>query len=264
MNDQTIIEGKAVAVHQPAAALAPVEQSETNAFLAMIERAARDPAVDLDKMERLILLRERMMAQQAKVAFDDALADVQKSLPVIDRKGKIVIRDKNNREVIIQSTPYALFEDINEAVKPIIGAHGFSISFRTGMSEDGRIKVTAILARGGHQEETTIVLPHDSTGSKNAVQAIGSSTSYGKRMTMCALLNITSRGEDDDGKAGGGPELVSEEEAQALSLGLTETKSNIDAFLKLFKIACLPDLPKARFAEAMAKIEKKKAQGAKK
>ena len=76
MNDQTIIEGKAVAVHQPAAALAPVEQSETNAFLAMIERAARDPAVDLDKMERLILLRERMMAQQAKVAFDDALADV--------------------------------------------------------------------------------------------------------------------------------------------------------------------------------------------
>jgi hypothetical protein len=45
-----------------------------------------------------------------------------------------------------------------------------------------------------------MILPHDSTGSKNAVQAVGSSTSYGKRYTACALLNITSRGEDDDGE----------------------------------------------------------------
>ena len=47
-------------------------------------------------------------------------------------------------------------------------------------------------------------LPVDTTGSKNAVQAVGSSTAYGKRYVMEALLNLTSRGQDDDGKRGGG------------------------------------------------------------
>ncbi|HET9820175.1 MAG TPA: ERF family protein, partial [Rhodanobacteraceae bacterium] len=50
----------------------------------------------------------------------------------------------------------------------------------------------------GHREETSITLPADTSGSKNAVQAVASSTSYGKRYTAGALLNLTSHGEDDD------------------------------------------------------------------
>ncbi|WP_409524602.1 ERF family protein [Pseudomonas sp.] len=46
-----------------------------------------------------------------------------------------------------------------------------------------------------------MLLPLDTSGSKNAVQAVGSSTSYGKRYVMSALLNLTTRGEDDDGHA---------------------------------------------------------------
>lgn len=252
--------GSAVIVQEEALPAPSAATSDTTAFLQMIERAARDPAVDLDKMERLILLRDRMLAHEAKMAFNEALSHVQSKLPVIDRKGRIVIRDKNNEERIRQSTPYALFEDINEAVKPIIAEHGFSISFRTGSHEDGRIKVTAILKHaGGHEEETTIILPHDSTGSKNAVQAIGSSTSYGKRMTMCALLNITSRGEDDDGKASGkAPDTITDEDVSDLSRFITETKSDITKFLAFFKIEALSELPKARLAAAKTMLNKKK------
>jgi hypothetical protein len=38
----------------------------------------------------------------------------------------------------------------------------------------------------------------DASGNKNAVQALGSAISYGKRYTASALLNLTSHGEDDD------------------------------------------------------------------
>jgi hypothetical protein len=38
----------------------------------------------------------------------------------------------------------------------------------------------------GHSEETTMTLPLDTSGSKNNVQAVGSSTSYGKRYTATA------------------------------------------------------------------------------
>lgn len=173
-------------------------------LLAVIERAARDPSVDMDKMERLLEMQERVHARHAKAAFSEALATLQPDLPIITERGKIIVREKTNSGKrdgdILQETSYALWEDINEAVRPLLAEHGFSLSFRTGMHTDGRVTVTGVLShRLGHSEETMIILPHDSSGSKNAVQAIGSSTSYGKRYTAMALLNITSKGEDDDG-----------------------------------------------------------------
>jgi hypothetical protein len=52
------------------------------------------------------------------------------------------------------------------------------------------------------------VLPVDLSGKKNPVQAVGSSVSYGKRYAIEALLNLTSRGQDDDsrGTVDPGPE----------------------------------------------------------
>ena len=36
------------------------------------------------------------------------------------------------------------------------------------------------------------------------MQSVGSSVSYGKRYAASALLNLTTHGEDDDGRLGGG------------------------------------------------------------
>jgi hypothetical protein len=164
-------------------------------LLGVIARAARDPAVDIDKMERLLQMQEQVMARQAKGAFAVALAELQPHLPVISERGKIL-----NGKGDVQST-YARWEDINEAIRPLLAEHGFSLNFRTGRA-DKDVTVTGVLThREGHSEETTITLPVDSSGSKNAVQAVASSTQYGKRYTASALLNITSRGEDDDGQS---------------------------------------------------------------
>lgn len=178
-------------IDNPSTAVAPVDMADS--LLSVIERAARDPSVDIDKMERLIEMQERVQARHAKIAYADALAELQPRLPVISERGKIL-----NRNQEVQST-YAYWEDVNEAIRPILHDHGFSLSFKTGRAAQD-ITVTGILThRLGHSEETTIQLPADSSGSKNAVQAVASSTSYGKRYTAFALLNITSKGEDDDG-----------------------------------------------------------------
>lgn len=174
---------------------AHAQQNEATSILSVIDRAARDPNVDIDKMERLMLMHERFIAKQAEVAFAQALAEMQEYMPVIDERG--VIKNKNGG---VQST-YAFWEDINEALKPVLTRFGFALSFRTNTGESG-VKVTGILShRLGHREETEILLPADLTGSKNAVQAVASSVSYGKRYTAGALLNLTSRGEDDDGQS---------------------------------------------------------------
>lgn len=164
----------------------PIQQPEAISMLSVIARAAADPSVDLDKMERLMQMHERMQAKAAATDYSAALADMQDALPSIGERGNAAGR-----------YTYALWEDINAAIKPILKRYGFALSFRTDCT-DG-IAVTGVLShRSGHSESTTIRLAADSSGNKNAVQAIASSVSYGKRYTAGALLNLTSHGEDDD------------------------------------------------------------------
>lgn len=188
----------------------PVEQlpiapaaSESAAILSVIERMATNPDIDPDRIERFIALKERMDREAARKAFASALADCQSEIPAIEERGKISYgKDKAGEDK--GGPTYALWEDINETIRPILQRHGFALSFRTGQTPEGKISVTGILShREGHFEDTTMVLMHDSSGAKNAVQAMGSSISYGKRYTAAALLNITSRGEDDDGQTAG-------------------------------------------------------------
>ncbi len=174
----------------------PSDNGQAAAILSMIERAAVNPAVDIDKMERLFEMHRQAQASQARAAFDNAMAAMQPHLPIIEERGEI-----KNSAGKAQST-YALWEDINEALRPILAEYCFALSFRV-KTETGRVSVTGILAGHGHREETSIDLPIDTSGSKNSVQSVGSSTSYGQRYTAKLLLNITSRGADDDGKAGG-------------------------------------------------------------
>lgn len=170
-----------------------------SSLMDVISRAASDPNTDVEKLERLLGMYERITAQQAKAAYTAALAQMQPKLPVIDERGGI--KDRAGK---VQST-YAKWEDINDAIRPVLQAHGFALSFR--VTTTPKVAVTGVLAHcDGHSEETTMELPVDGSGSKNDVQAVGSSFSYGKRYTAIALLNITSRApqdRDDDGNAAG-------------------------------------------------------------
>lgn len=182
-------------IEQTPQEIAAVPEQGTT-MLAVIARAAADPQCDVDKMERLMAMHERMQASQRQAEFSAALSAMQSELPSIMERGKI-----KDRSGGVQSK-YALWEDVNDAIKPVMQRHGFALTFRTDFTNG--ITVTGVLShRCGHREETSITLPSDTSGSKNNVQAIGSSVSYGKRYTAGALLNLTSHGEDDDGKLGG-------------------------------------------------------------
>lgn len=163
-----------------------VVMSETQSIMAVIERIATNPDADIAKLEKMLDMQERILNRNAKQAFTADLAAMQMQLPRVAEKGS----GHNNAK-------YALLEDINDKVRPTLHQYGFAITYRVSHSGTG-INVTTVLShREGHSEETTIVLPADTSGSKNAVQAVGSTISYGKRYGICALLNI-STGDDND------------------------------------------------------------------
>ena len=238
-------------------AVTPVQETaltapDAGAIVSMIERAAADPRVDMDKMERLLAMQERIFDRNARMAYASALAVMQPKMPVITERGGI----KNSAGAV--QSKYALWEDINDAIKPLLAEHGFALSFRTGTTTEGKITVTGILShREGHQEETTISLPHDSSGSKNAVQAVGSSTSYGKRYTATALLNITSRGEDDDGHAAPNDWIDADQVGELVAL-MEDVGADRTKFLNFLRIDTLAHLPKKRLREATDALQAKR------
>lgn len=232
------------------AEVAPTTEAAT--ILQVIERAATNPSVDLDKMERLLAMHERIVARNAQQAYAEALAEMQQRLPIITERGGIKDRAGN-----VQSR-YALWEDIVGVITPILAQYGFSLSFRTGNEAD-RVSVTGVLThRMGHSEQTTLVLPIDTSGSKNAVQSVGSSTSYGKRYTAAALLNLRTGEADDDGRAGASVEYISESQVADLEALITEVGANRAAFLKFLKVAELSEIRAASFHAAVSALEAKR------
>jgi hypothetical protein len=86
------------------------------------------------------------------------------------------------------------------------------------------------------------------------VQAVGSSTSYGKRYTAFALLNITSTGEDDDGRKAGEEHPISVKQYDTLQKLIVSTQSDTGRFIeyligakRLKSDQTLEDLPAQHF-----------------
>lgn len=164
-----------------------VHQDQEVSMLATISRLALDPRCDMEKLERLMALQERMEAKSALEAFNASFAEMQCAMP------SVVKRTENTHTKKL----YADLDDINAMVRPVMAKYGFGVSFKIVNTPAG-VNITGILMhKGGHREETSMLLPLDAGAGRSAVQSVGSTTTYGKRYVMCALLNITS-GDDND------------------------------------------------------------------
>lgn len=142
-------------------------------------------------------------------------------------------------------------------IKPILAKHGFGLSFRIGQTE-ARLTTKAVLSHGGgHREETEFSAPIDNTGSKNNVQGWGSSFSYGKRYTGTAILNITTRGEDDDGKKAGDVATISEEQVIALRDVILSVGADEKRFCAHGGYGSLSEIPANQFDAAMKMLAAK-------
>ncbi|WP_322997460.1 ERF family protein [Castellaniella sp.] len=232
--------------------------ASAGSILDAIIAASSSADVDADKLERLMSMYERIETDQAKRAYMAALPLMQAELPIINENGGIT--DRSGK---VQSR-YAKWEDINEAIGPVLREHGFGLSFRLSAAADGRQNITAVLSHcGGHQEETTITLMHDSSGSKNAVQAVGSAVSYGQRYTARALLNFQSRAKedrDDGGVKAGAPASISEDQVIEIRDALMGMRVNEATFCRAMKVDRLSDIAATQLSHAWASIRRKQAE----
>lgn len=177
-------------------------QRQSGNFLQAILQAATDPSVDATKVETMAELAIKLQDRERETQFNQSVNAAIQEMPVITREGIIQIPAKDGKPARVQGR-FARFEDIYRVVRPILERHQLAIRFNVGETQQA-ITVQPILshANGYTERGEAMRLPADQSGSKNATQAVGSSVAYGKRYTMCAMLNIVTEGVDNDGTTG--------------------------------------------------------------
>jgi len=227
----------------------PPQTTTPDPMVSMIERIAMSPDLPIDRLERMMDMKERMDAKEAEQQFNTAFAQASAEFPAIPMNG-----EGHNRK------PYAKHSDIVKYTRPTLAKHGLSLSWDT-VVKDGSVIVTAILSHiGGHARRTEMILPADTSGSKNAVQAVGSTQTYGMRYSAQAILGL-SLGEDVDDDAQSLNERITPDQAQGLRDLITETGSDEAKLCAFFKVQRLEDLPGKIYprADAMLRAKKKEA-----
>jgi hypothetical protein len=181
-----------------------VQPSESSQLLQMVIAAAKDPSIDAAKMEQMVGLTTSLQDRERLSQFNRDKNAAIMAMPVITKDGLIVIRDKDTGAVKRSQGRYAKWEDIDRVIRPILQRFNLALSFDVAERQTGGVLVTPILTHAnGHTERgSAMPVPADISGSKNAAQAIGSATSYGKRYTGGAMLNLITEGLDDDGFGG--------------------------------------------------------------
>jgi hypothetical protein len=180
--------------HEDGGAVAKPQQSmDIESLCRMaVEKGQEGVAV----LERLMVIRRELNAEQAKAAYNSALAAFQEECPPLP-KGKTV---KNDQHVTLYS--YCPFETILALVRPKMREYGLSFTLDTDTeSKDGWVIATCkITHTSGHSEVSRAKFPLGAgTRAMSQTQVFAAALSFASRRVFCNALGLVTVGEDFDG-----------------------------------------------------------------
>ena len=215
----------------------PIEQKDP--LLSMIDKVCTDKDFDLSKMEKLIDMRNAELARQAQVDYAVAVSQMQSELPTV-----VCDIDGHNSK-------YASFDNIKKTVNPILSKYGFKDLYYINQNEKSVTINVKLMHKSGHFEETSITLPHETSGNKNAVQAIGSTISYGRRYGLLSILGVAT-GDDNDGE-----QFIASCTAKRIKDILQKDNLNEKEFLNKMNVDCVENILSKDFEKANLELGRK-------
>ena len=230
---------------------APMEVSTVNSPAEMIRMAVTGGA-DLEKLAKLLELQERWDANEAKKAYHKAMASFKANPPKI-------LKDKSvNFGAGKASYRHASLENVCEEINKALSVYGLSASWR--VQQNGSINVTTKITHElGHSEETTLSAPADKSGSKNDIQAIGSTITYLERYGLLAITGLATGDQDDDAKDVE-TKFITEQQVSTLTDYLAATNANQEKFLVWLGVESLEKIPVTLYQKAHNALKAKEAK----
>ena len=216
----------------------------------------------VENLPMLFEMRDKLIKEEQRKKYQEALANFQLDPPEYYKKG---VND-------FTKSTYARLEDIMPSVHSQLGKVGMAVSWRQKILENKDVAVCAIITHeGGHVEQGDwISAPPDTKGSKTTVQAVKTTSTILRRMTVEAALGLAAQGDDKDGSSedNGSQATIDSSQIKSIKAVLKEIadKTFGARLLKHYKIGNIEDLPAKEYAVAIQQInaQAKKEKKAKK
>lgn len=208
-------------------------EPEESQMVSMIERMAMSKDVDVEKLERLMVMQEKMLNREAEQAYTCAMVAVQGNI-------EAVTRDKMNPQT---HSRFVSLEAMKKVVVPVYTKEGFALSYGEAEStKENNVRVTCkVMHSGGHSESFFYDCPIDDKGiagkvNKTPTHGKASAVTYGERYILKLIFNITIQDEDDDGNAASHIiEYIDEDLVNLLHSKLTENEIDEKRFYSWLK-----------------------------
>lgn len=176
----------------------PQQPSEAQSLIAVISQAAKDPAVDLVKMQGLMELYERIEAKRSETAFNASMSVAQTAMRPIQA-------DMTNPQT---RSLYASYAKLDSKLRPIYTSNGFALSFDTATADVPEyIRVLCYVThKDGGSRTYRVDMPADGKGAKGGdvmtkTHATGAGMTYGMRYLLKMIFNVAVGEDDTDGNA---------------------------------------------------------------
>lgn len=231
--------------------------NNATSMLQAVGSLAVNPDVDVDKVERLMQIQEKLQAKENEDSFNRVMAEVQSKIGT-------VLKNKLNKQT---NSNYADLQAIVTTVKPIYTSAGMALSFNTIPTEDQSfVRVVCYVTAEGHTRTYEYDSPITDKGIAGKVMmttqhARGSAISYGRRYLVCLIFNIAT--DDDDGNSYlSNVEYITEEEEANLIALIEEVGADKAKFLKVLRIDEYGQLPKSKLQGAIKRLEERRKHDA--
>jgi hypothetical protein len=248
----------------PAAVAPPSEappSTEGGGLLAMIERLALNPQLNMDVFDRLLAARRSEEDRAAERAFNVAMSNAKGELTPILKTHDVDFTGKSGTRTKYR---YESFADVAKVVDPVFQRHGLHYRFVVAQQAD-LVRVTCIVSHiDGHSERNPLEGKVDiGTTGMSWTQALGSALSYLQRYSLRAAIGLAA-GVDDDGKAAGGSSpKIDASQANELQRLFDETGRSQAMVMRLVGVDDIGDMTLDQFTRAkevlsLAKAERKR------
>lgn len=198
-------------------------------------RIAVSQGADIEKLTKLMDLQERWEANEARKAYNAAMKKFKENPPIISKNKTVNFETRNGNA----NYKHATLDHVCDVITKGLSAVGITHSWKVKQEKD-LITVTCTLTHeAGHSESTDLSGVHDNSGSKNAIQAVGSTVTYLQRYTLLAATGMAAKNDDTDGAVSSKPVMPVEKlEEYARQMSEVETTAELQAvFTKAYREA---------------------------
>jgi hypothetical protein len=160
---------------------------------------AMNNGASMEQLEKLLDLKMRHEANEARKDYVAAMAEFKKNPPTI-------LKDKavgyTNKDGTFTGYKHATLGNVTNAIVEGLAAHGFSHNWVVRQN-NGIIEVDCTIThRAGHSEKVTMQATKDDSGKKNAIQQVASAVTYLQRYTLLLATGLATHDQADDDAEG--------------------------------------------------------------